>query len=170
MNILKKKFYSPYIAGACIGLLSAFSYLFTGKFLGSSKSFVSIVAAVETFLIPTHAQNKEYFFSYIPYIDWQVFLVIGILLGSYIASYLGNTGVKNVVPSVWEKRFGKSKGLRYLGAFIGGNIVIVGARLAGGCTSGHGITGGLQLGIAGWLFVIFAFGSAISTALLIYKR
>ena len=98
------------------------------------------------------------------------FIAIGILLGSYIASYLGKTSVKTVVPSIWEKSFGKSKGLRYLGAFIGGNIVIFGARLAGGCTSGHGITGGLQLGIAGWLFVIFAFGSAISTALLIYKR
>jgi uncharacterized membrane protein YedE/YeeE len=45
-----------------------------------------------------------------------------------------------------------------------------GARLAGGCTSGHGISGSLQLALSGWVFFASVFVSGILTALLLFGK
>jgi len=47
-------------------------------------------------------------------------------------------------------------------------LMAVGSRLAGGCTSGHGISGTLQLNAGSWLAVIFMFIGGIATAMLLY--
>ena len=69
-------------------------------------------------------------------------------------------------------RKGRRIGLQYgyIAAFIGGVIILYGARLADGCTSGHGISGCLQLAVSGWLFFIVMFASGILTAKLLYGR
>jgi len=46
---------------------------------------------------------------------------------------------------MWADRFGAATVPRLAIAFIGGAVMAYGARLAGGCTSGHGISGALQL-------------------------
>ena len=58
--------------------------------------------------------------------------------------------------------------LRLLAAFVGGLLMAFGARLAGGCTSGHGISGTLQLSVGSWIAVICFFigGIAVATAVL----
>jgi hypothetical protein len=45
-----------------------------------------------------------------------------------------------------------------------------GARLAGGCTSGHGISGSLQLALSGWVFFASVFVSGILTALMLFGK
>ena len=45
---------------------------------------------------------------------------------------------------------------------------MLGARLAQGCTSGHGISGALQLAVSSWLFVAVFVATAIAAALAIY--
>ena len=71
------------------------------------------------------------------------------------------------VPDVWRQELGGSVWKRFAYAFLGGAIIMYGARLAGGCTSGHGISGGLQLAVSSWLFlgVMFATGLAASAIL-----
>ena len=59
---------------------------------------------------------------------------------------------------------------RYLLAFVGGFLVLVGARLAGGCTSGHMMSGMMQTSVSGYLFALGAFAAAIPTAILFYRR
>ena len=72
-----------------------------------------------------------------------------------------------LVPEVWRERFGPSVAKRFIAAFLGGVVIMYGARLAGGCTSGHGISGGLQLALSSWLFlgVLFATGIGVSAVL-----
>lgn len=48
--------------------------------------------------------------------------------------------------------------------------MMLGARLARGCTSGHGITAALQLAVSSWIFISLAFVAAIATALVLYGR
>jgi uncharacterized protein len=48
--------------------------------------------------------------------------------------------------------------------------MLFGARLAGGCTSGHGISGGLQLALSSWVFMISLFSSGIIIALILYPK
>ena len=44
-----------------------------------------------------------------------------------------------------------------------------GARLANGCTSGNGISGGLQLALSGWVFLTVMFPTGILTAFLLFR-
>jgi uncharacterized membrane protein YedE/YeeE len=70
---------------------------------------------------------------------------------------------------MWTERFGDSMTLRAAVAFAGGLIMSFGARLAGGCTSGHGISGTLQLNLASWIAVICFFIGGIAVAMLLFK-
>jgi uncharacterized protein len=74
------------------------------------------------------------------------------------------------VPPLWRSRFGGSKLKRFAAAFLGGAIMVFGARIAGGCTSGHGISGTLQLSLQSWSFIILAFVGAVATAMLIFGK
>ena len=44
-----------------------------------------------------------------------------------------------------------------------------GARLAGGCTSGHGISGGLQLALSSWLFLAVMFATGLAVSALMFR-
>jgi uncharacterized membrane protein YedE/YeeE len=59
---------------------------------------------------------------------------------------------------------------RALAALIGGMVMLLGARLAGGCTSGHGISGALQLALSSWVFALTFFSVGVVTAFLLYGR
>ena len=58
---------------------------------------------------------------------------------------------------------------RYVAAFIGGIIAMYGARLANGCTSGNGISGGLQLALSGWVFLVVMFITGTITAFILFR-
>jgi hypothetical protein len=75
-----------------------------------------------------------------------------------------------IAPRVFRQRFGPSPGKRYAVAFIGGFLVLYGARLAGGCTSGHMMSGMMQTSVSGYLFAVGAFAAAIPAAILMYGR
>ena len=71
---------------------------------------------------------------------------------------------------MWAARFGAdSLGLRLAVAFAGGGLMAFGARMAGGCTSGHGISGTLQLSVGSWIAVVCFFVGGIATALLMFR-
>jgi hypothetical protein len=59
---------------------------------------------------------------------------------------------------------------RFVAAFLGGVIIMFGARMAGGCTSGHGISGSLQLALSSWTFFLTMFASGILTALVLFRK
>lgn len=52
--------------------------------------------------------------------------------------------------------------------FIGGFLLIFGARMAGGCTSGLILSGGMQLAKSGLIFEAFVFVAFILTGKLFY--
>jgi uncharacterized membrane protein YedE/YeeE len=58
--------------------------------------------------------------------------------------------------------------LRLAIALLGGILLGLGARWAGGCTSGHGISGTLQLALSSWVAAICFFAGGILVAGLMY--
>ncbi len=78
-------------------------------------------------------------------IDWQFMLVIGIVLGSFLSASLSGSFEAKWVPDIWAGTYGTSPLLRTAAAIIGGIFLGFGARWADGCTSGHGISGTMQL-------------------------
>lgn len=173
-EFLKRKKWSPYIVGFLIALLAIGSFTIFHKTIGTSTTFVKLAALFWSLADPSHVQNNLYYQEYLQnkaWIDWQFTLVMGIFIGAYLSRRLSskeNTPLK--LPLIWEKNYGKNPYKRYIAAFIGGIIVMFGARFAGGCTSGHAISGGFQLALSGWLFMIGVFALGIPTALILYRK
>lgn len=105
-------------------------------------------------------------------LNYSFVFVVAMILGGFVASRMQSTKDKDVdavMPDVWRERFGGEHWKRYVATFIGGVFVLIGARLAGGCTSGHMMSGMMQTSISGYLFALGAFIVAVPVALLIYK-
>jgi len=69
------------------------------------------------------------------------------------------------IPPLWEATFGDNVVLRIAVALPGGILLGLGARWAGGCTSGHGISGNLQLSVASMVSSACFFIGGILTAM-----
>jgi hypothetical protein len=98
--------------------------------------------------------------------------VISMFVGGYISGRFSKKKVKSeerFYPKVWSSRFGSSAIKRYFYVFLSGLIVIIGARLAGGCTSGHMMSGMMQTSLSGYLFTAGAFATAIPVAILLFN-
>ena len=104
--------------------------------------------------------------------NYGFIFVIAMMLGALASSLMRGriSPDERIMPAIWRNSFGDSKAKRYLAAFAGGFIVLYGARLAGGCTSGHMMSGMMQTSLSGYLFAAGAFAAAIPTAILLFKR
>lgn len=174
---MEKKFsWRPYIAGALVGLLAVLSAYVTTKqlgkpkYLGASTTFVRTAGLIEKAAAPEHVKENQYFQSKKVKVDWQFMLVIGVLIGSFLASISTKSFKVECTPPIWSDNFGTSKPKRTLFAFLGGAIAMFGARMAGGCPSGHGLSGLMQLSVSGYIAMAGFFGAGIIMARLTYKR
>ncbi|MCG8640269.1 MAG: YeeE/YedE family protein [Desulfobacterales bacterium] len=106
-------------------------------------------------------------------VNYSFVFVVAMVVGAFISSRLGGpkpTASDRQAPDVWRQRFGETPALRYATVFFAGILVLFGARLAGGCTSGHMMSGMMQTSLSGYLFALGAFAAAVPAAVLIYKR
>ncbi len=74
------------------------------------------------------------------------------------------------MPEIWRSNFGEVPWKCYLVAFGFGFLVLYGARLAGGCTSGHMMSGMMQSAVSGYIFAADAFMAGIATAILLFAK
>jgi uncharacterized membrane protein YedE/YeeE len=170
MHWLRKTSWPPYVVGALLGVLSWFAFASAESLLGVSTTFVRAAGMAENAVAPEHVAGNSYFTKTGLVFDWQFALVVGVLLGALVSSRLsGDHGVEKV-PPLWARRFGNSVALRYAAALAGGAMLMFGARLAGGCTSGHGISGALQLAVSSWVFLVTIFAAGIATALALFHK
>lgn len=160
--------WSPYLVGALIGLLSMATFYFSSKPLSVSTAYARLAGLVGNLFFRDHTENLKLYQDTRPKIEWGVMLVFGMLLGAFIAAVSGGELTAEWVPALWEQRFGPNVALRLGLAFLGGAILAFGARLAGGCTSGHGISGALQLSVSSWIALMCFFAAAVTTAHLLY--
>ena len=93
-------------------------------------------------------------------------------LGAWLAARLSQPVVKfsTQLPRLWANRFGTGQARRWALGLAGGIMVGFGARLADGCTSGHGLSGGLQLAVSGWIFLAAMMISGIIAGRLVFRR
>jgi uncharacterized protein len=132
MRWLTAKSWSPYLIGVGIGVLSWFTFLTVDSPIGISTTFVRAVGFVEKAVVPEHVAQNPYLSKNGPKVDWQFLLVLGVFVGALASSRLSGDRAKESVPAFWEHRFGPSKTRRYVAAFLGGFLVLFGARLADG--------------------------------------
>ncbi len=105
-------------------------------------------------------------------LNYSFVFVLAMAAGAALSAYLrGGVGAdEKRAPAVWRANYGDTPWKRYALAFAGGFVVLYGARLAGGCTSGHMMSGMMQTAASGYLFAAGAFAAAIPTAMFMYKE
>jgi len=96
--------------------------------------------------------------------------VTGIAIGALISMKLSGARRQAISP-IWTRALGSaSPARRYVVAFAAGFIMLFGARIADGCTSGHGLSGTAQLAVGSMVAVAAMFAGGIATALTLLRR
>ncbi|WP_439107473.1 YeeE/YedE thiosulfate transporter family protein [Congregibacter sp.] len=163
-------------AGISLGLLLVIATALV-KPLGVSSQFVVTDGMVAHQVAPEFAESNTYLAKYGEKDNWGVgygwMLVFGMVVGGGVTAQLLRRrqpdADKGSMPELWKATFGPSKAKRYLASFFGGVLLLFGARLAGGCTSGHMISGISQLALSSFIFGVITFVSAILMAKLLYR-
>ena len=161
--------WSPYLVGALIGVLSMATFYFSNQPLGASTAYARFAGLLGKLFSKHHTESLKFYQETKPESQWDVMLLIGIFAGAFIAAYTGGEITGWWIPPLWEEHFGSSYAFRLGVAFLGGAIMAFGARLAGGCTSGHGISGTMQLSVGSWVALICFFIGGMVTAELVFR-
>ncbi len=168
-NYLSASIWPPYMVGMGIGILCWLAFLLSNHPIGVSTAFAKSAGMIETAIRGPEVRKKPYYQENLPTIDWEWMLVAGLFLGAYTAAWLSGDINWKWVPQMWEDTFGPSIGLRLGAALFGGICVGFGARWGSGCTSGHGISGTLQLVLSSWIAVFCFFFGGVAVAFLIFS-
>lgn len=105
-------------------------------------------------------------------LNYSFIFVLAMMVGAFLSAMMrgGNGADENKLPAIHYANFGDTPLKRYAIAFVGGFIVLYGARLAGGCTSGHMMSGMMQTALSGYIFAAGAFAAAVPVAMMVYKK
>lgn len=162
--------WSPYLVGAGIGVLLWLTLAVSNKPVGASSSYATAAGLIGNAVAPRHTASLKYYADNPPRADWELLFIGAAVFGAMIAAWHGGELTQRWLPPMWAERFGEgSLWLRGLVATLGGVLMAFGARLAGGCTSGHGISGAAQLNVGSWIALICFFAGGVIVANLLYR-
>ncbi len=172
MPSMSDKAWSPYVAGVLIGLLQIPAFLMIETALGASSSYVTVGDAIASWFDPS-LTKIDYVAKHLALTAknlWQVALVIGIAAGAFLSMKMSGARRQPISP-IWARALGSSSSsLRYTIAFVAGFLMLFGARIADGCTSGHGLSGMAQLSVGSTVAVAAMFAGGIVAASLLLRR
>ncbi len=174
-NVLRMARWNPYVGGAFLGLVLTVSTLATSMFIEASKyvgvslTYARITGLIVNLFAPAYVAQSEYFQAIGIAVNWKMMLFFGIFFGALVSSLLGNQFKIERIPALWQQRFGSSEIGWAVMSFIGGLFVILGAQLASGCPTSHGLGGIVQLAISGMIAIGAIFSGSIPVANLIYR-
>jgi hypothetical protein len=169
MEWLTMKQWSPYVVGAAIGLLNCVAFLLSDRPIGCSAAYARTSGMIERLFRGAKVALKPYYRQFAPVVEWEGMLVLGIILGAFLSAKLSGQFRLALVPHRWAEAFGVAPWGRLMAALAGGIFIGLGARWAGGCTSGHGISGTMQLAVSSWIAAACFFAGGIATAMVIFR-
>ena len=152
--------------GVLFGILGAISIIVWGP-IGVSGTYPRFIGAILQVLDPSYAEANPYLKRMGSLFKPESFLVVGLLIGGFLGARLN----REKAPKCEMAHPGETtRAKRYRDAFIGGFLIVFGARVAGGCTSGHIISGITQLSVSGFIFAIGVFATGILSAKMLSGR
>lgn len=153
------------VSGIALGILTPMVFLtaLTNRVIGASTFYPYIGDLM------TGTTRNDYFDKIKEPGHWEMIFLAGAFFSGIILSLIRKDFKFVLIHDNWKKYKGDSAYKRIIWAFIGGFILIIGARMAGGCTSGHIISGGMQLSVSSLTFAIFVFAGLLITGKLFYK-
>jgi len=170
VRLLRQREWPWWQAGILLGLLNMLAFYTANYYLSTSTTFSRAAGMLVGLFAPGHVAENTYYQAHKPVVEWQFMVVIGIFIGTFLASKLSGSFRVSLVPDLFAARFGQGAIRRSGIGLLGGVLLGFGARMADGCTSGHTISGAAQLALSGWVATMGFFLGGIALALLIYGR
>ena len=163
--------WNPYLVGIGLGVLSWFAFGVANEPLGISTALSSVSSVCALPILGSEGVTQNAYWAKTPF-NWNggMLFLVGTFLGSALSVWISRSFRWEKVPMTWSQQLGRSTLKRFGAAFLGGIIIMFGARLAGGCTSGHGISGTLQLALSSWTFFLTMFAFGILAALILFRK
>ena len=168
----RKEEWSPYAAGALLGVVGVLAVILSNNLLGASGAFENLAGLIGKAVAPKLFDNLYFNFIMPPGITWGVILLVGVFFGGMLGAWSSGTlrlRCASRDDPVWQRIFGRQTWKRWALGFVGAIILEYGAGIAGGCTSGLAISGGMLLAPAAYIFIAGMFISGIVTALIVYR-
>ena len=165
-KIEKTKNYKWIVSGIGLGVLfsACFSHIALDNVVGASTAFIFIGDKI------FGATQYDFYQKWAVPGKIQSFFLLGALIAGFVFSVRKREFKLTLIYNNWAKYKGTSKTKRIVWAFIGGFILCIGARMAGGCTSGHIISGGIQFAFSSLVFAMFVFIGLLITGKLFYRK
>lgn len=158
-----KPFWPPFIAGIVLGLVLLLTFILSGHGLGASGAANDLVAGVGLQMAPEATRANGYLGPQVadgnPIGSWMTWEIVGVAIGALLGAFMAG---RFRVQLDGERSVGARS--RLLKTLVGGIFAGFGARVAGGCTSGLGLSGAAALGVAAFVFLalFFATGMIVS--------
>lgn len=164
-----RPFWPPLWAGIALGLALLLTFIVTGHGLGASGFFTRLTADLGQWLMPDLTRANRYLGDYVgggaalpAWITWQAIGIFAGALAGALSSRRFRLHVERGPTGGWAPRLGM--------ALLGGVLTGLGARLARGCTSGLGLSGGAALAVGGFVFLICFFAAGFAFSYLTRRR
>lgn len=140
-----------WIAGPALGLLVVGLFVVANQPLGASGAYVQTIKAAR--------RDTDT-------VSWRVWYFGGIFVGGALATILG-PGIE--VRQGYDALFGAGWSSPVVAVVVLAGAIVMGygARMAGGCTSGHGICGTAQRSAASWATTATFMATAIVVTFII---
>jgi uncharacterized membrane protein YedE/YeeE len=153
------------LSGIVLAILNliVFSTEVTNRPIGASTTFPYVAD-----LLTGYTAN-EYFNKIKTPGHWELVFLTGAFISGVVISLIRNDFKIILIHDNWKKHKNNSPVSRIIWSFIGGFILLFGARMAGGCTSGHILSGGMQFAFSSLFFSIFVFTGLLITGKYFYK-
>ena len=170
-NLLVKKTPLPWwAAGLLLGLIQIMAVGLNGP-LGVSTQFPIVNTLALKQIAPDYVDGhpliSEAKYQTMGYGFW---LDVGLVAGAFIAAVLSFRWRPRLTTVWWQANRGNKIWGRLIAGFIGGFLILMGARLAHGCTSGQFASGWAQLSYSVVPFTITMFVFGIITAFIVYRK
>ena len=171
IKYIRKDEWSPYVAGVLLGLVGIATVWMANTTLGASGGFENIAGMLGKAVAPALFDNVYFNFVMQPAITFPVVLLVGIFFGGMLGAITSGTfKFRTMDDEQWKIAYGSQPWKRWLLLFVGAIILEYAAGIAGGCTSGLAISGGMLLAPSAFLFIAGMFASGIVTALIVYRK
>lgn len=136
-----------------------------GQYLGISGGFAALVSHVTDLF--------GYRLNSVAILDdataWRAAMVVGIFAGAAASAFVSGSFQNVPVTPLWESAFPSGRKSRATAVFAGGFLIIFGALLGGGCTTGAFMAGFPTLSVGSFAMGMTFFGVGMGTAFLLYR-
>jgi uncharacterized protein len=150
------------LGGAVIAAITLLLLFVSNRRLGVSTGFEDVCSLV----LSTPYLRRAAIVSGRP---WRLPFLGGLVLGGFLSAALGGGWAPTWDAGMLDSALGLAPAGKLAWMFVGGLFIGFGTRLAGGCTSGHGIFGMSNFEPASVVSTVSFMAGGIATTQLLYR-